>query len=723
METLEKSGEHVTPEQNQYILLKKRSRTKLVLNADSEPEFEGWLKTLLNVTAQLKDAETQDAAVASEFNVTNVESERGRSRARGWGKAPVPTPRSKTPSREVEPPVPEKRTMEEKVGQHCFNIPRFPDGIFQDGLLDREEPEEKQTDNYDKDSLEEFVAKESEITKNTEYQSEWSAGVFVDSDGKVKLELENDGLEEETDDHEDESKDRENGVSSEKEDDEDEAEYEVKWCTPVGVRSDESSSEDEKGPTFAPNQHPVDHKFSDGIVWETIEECEEEEETEAEGCMQRDVKIHEEVGQKASNPPICQEVNQQPTVRTMRPPGVSADQPVVDERMEGWNGEGALSNQLTGLQGLHTGSPSVSTTCTLKPSSQAVKGEAMRPEEYEAMQDEVGNISVRNLATFWEDLTRRVAGEEAEKKESANIKKKWNSMPELKGQVVKRKLPEATARQKVQKVEDSQDRETKCRDIEVVKSDYVVDDVELCRSVSIKDRREMFESLEKASRRETKKLWSSMPSLKQERRLPSPEKVRVSWQDERPVEVRERSQGADLVKTLQELTPSQILPPVTPLVVTNVVSIPGREESNSSSDSLNSSLTSASTVVPSTNHPWELASLQEDSAGEIYTGQIVPGQDFNLFVVENGTEVPLTPLSQRKSLFERPGSERRRWECSQPARSWERPVVEKEREETNSESLPTELVKSSSKSYIEEEQDVLQNINVVRRVKMKFLDG
>ena len=273
METLEKSGEHVTPEQNQYILLQKRSRTKLVLNADSEPEFEGWLKTLLNVTAQLKEAETQDAAIASEFSVTNVESERGRSRARGWGKAPVPTPRSKTPSREVEPPVPEKRTMEEKVRQHCFNIPRFPDGIFQDGLLDREEPEEKQTDNYDKDSLEEFVAKESEITKNTEYQSEWSAGVFVDSDGKVKLELENASLEEETDDHEEERKDKENEMSSEKEDDEDEAEYEVKWCTPVGVRSDESSSEDEKGPTFALSQHPVDHKFSDGIVWETIEEC------------------------------------------------------------------------------------------------------------------------------------------------------------------------------------------------------------------------------------------------------------------------------------------------------------------------------------------------------------------------------------------------------------------------------------------------------------------
>ena len=112
METLEKSGDYVTPEQNQYIVLKKRSRTKLVLNADSEPEFEGWLKTLLSVTEQLKESEGLD----SESNLTKVESERGRSRTRGWGKAPVPTPRSKTPSRE-DPPVPGKRQMEDKVRQ------------------------------------------------------------------------------------------------------------------------------------------------------------------------------------------------------------------------------------------------------------------------------------------------------------------------------------------------------------------------------------------------------------------------------------------------------------------------------------------------------------------------------------------------------------------------------------------------------------------------------
>ena len=116
--------------------------------------------------------------------------------------------------------------------------------------------------------------------------------------------------------------------------------------------------------------------------------------------------------------------------------------------------------------------------------------------------------------------------------------------------------------------------------------------------------------------------------------------------------------------------------------------------------------------------------MQEDSAGEIYTGPPQPGQDFHLFVVENGTEVPLTPLSQRKSLFERPGSEGRRgWEGSQQTRSWEKPVVGKAEENDSSESLPTELVRSSSRTYIEEEQDVLQNINVVRRVKMRFLDS
>ena len=602
----------------------------------------------------------------------------------------------------------------------------------QERPTDDEDAKPLQSDNYDRDSLEEFVAKEAEVTEEAEKST---ANTYIDIDGKWKLELEDNGLEEETNDHEERGKEDEEEEEGQYEEsskinpeEEEEEEYEVKWCTPVGVRSDESSSEDEKGPSFGTNQ-PADHKFSDGIVWETIEECDEEE-TESECCVQPGIKVQEEAAQKAVDPPTCQEVIQQQPVKGLRM-GVFA-QPVVPERMEGWEGGGA-SSQLAGLQGLRTGSPSSSANqpfnCTLNPSNQRVKKEDMRPEEYEAMHEEVGNISVRNLATFWEDLTRRVVGEEAQPAESSNIKKKWNSMPELKGQIVKRRLPETTRQQKVSKMEDPEDEEPlQYKETEVVKSDFVVDDVELCRSVSIKDRREMFESLEKQSRREMKKQWSSMPSLKHERRLPSPEKGRVSWQDEKEVEMRERSPVKEVKKTLQELTQSQVLPPVTPLVVTNVVSSPGREELNSSSDSLNSSLTSSSTVIPSTNQAWELASLQEDSAGEIYTGPPQPGQDFHLFVVENGTEVPLTPLSQRKSLFERAGSEGRRgWEGSQQTRSWEKPaVVERwkaEEKKKSSESLPTELVRSSSRTYIEEEHDVLQNINVVGRVKMRFLDS
>ena len=37
---------YVHSERVKYIVLKKKSRTKLVLNADTQTEFDGWLKTL-----------------------------------------------------------------------------------------------------------------------------------------------------------------------------------------------------------------------------------------------------------------------------------------------------------------------------------------------------------------------------------------------------------------------------------------------------------------------------------------------------------------------------------------------------------------------------------------------------------------------------------------------------------------------------------------------------
>jgi hypothetical protein len=213
----------------------------------------------------------------------------------------------------------------------------------------------------------------------------------------------------------------------------------------------------------------------------------------------------------------------------------------------------------------------------------------------------------------------------------------------------------------------------------VVKSDYVVDDVDLCRSVSIKERREMFESLEHGRRREITKQWSSMPSLKPEAALPAP-----------------------------------------PLLVTSAITCCHREDPHSSSDSVCSSLTSSSTVVPAP----ELLSLVEDSAGEIYTGSQDGSQ---LFLVENGSEVPLTPLVQRKTVFERftlMHSDTRdvlERPASREARSLGQEAEARPASPRGSISLPAQLVRSSSRSYIEEEKDVLKNINIVNKVKKKFL--
>merc|ERR1712226_1386370 len=124
----------------------------------------------------------------------------------------------------------------------------------------------------------------------------------------------------------------------------------------------------------------------------------------------------------------------------------------------------------------------------------------MKLEEYESMQEEVSNISVKNLATFWEDLSKQVQGELV-RQESPSIRKKWNSMPELKTQVVKRKLPDATTQKKVRKIEEKgEEGKVDKENREIIKSNYIVNDVDLCRSVSIKDRREMFESFEMKTR-------------------------------------------------------------------------------------------------------------------------------------------------------------------------------------------------------------------------------
>mgnify|MGYP001162933457 FL=1 len=142
----------------------------------------------------------------------------------------------------------------------------------------------------------------------------------------------------------------------------------------------------------------------------------------------------------------------------------------------------------------------------------------------------------------------------------------------------------------------------------------------------------------------------------------------------------------------------------------------------------------------------------DESNGEIYTDKPIldevdnetttSADSIGLYVVENGREYPLVPLKERKSLFEN------KTISKVHHASVVKPIVKEIRVKSTSfvenqddvkmdtvkiEEPPkarktlmmkkTEVVKSSAMPYIIEEQEVLQNINLVSRIKTKFANG
>ena len=94
---------HIHSEDVKYIVLKKKSRTKLVLNADSPTEFDGWLTTLdieIKRQEELQSPEKTESFVTVDRVESPGQAERGRGESRVRSKAPVPAPRTRTPSRE-----------------------------------------------------------------------------------------------------------------------------------------------------------------------------------------------------------------------------------------------------------------------------------------------------------------------------------------------------------------------------------------------------------------------------------------------------------------------------------------------------------------------------------------------------------------------------------------------------------------------------------------------
>merc|ERR1711915_323743 len=304
-------------------------------------------------------------------------------------------------------------------------------------------------------------------------------------------------------------------------------------------------------------------------------------------------------------------------------------------------------------------------------------------KDSDAIKDEIGTISVKNMAKFWEEVSKKIM-EEASKAEP-KIQKKWNSMPDLKDRFEKRKLPLGPTDNPHKKHEMKEENifleQPHISDKNIVKSDEIIDDVDLCRSVSIRDRKQMFEMMAKQARKEKKKQWSSMPSLKQDihqSRATSPsERGKVHWEDDirsgeedtveasRPPRgkppVKEIMKNFEVIKSRQHLSVtkhneisnryshSRLKSPVSPLLHTNEV-FSYKDDFHSSSESISSSLTSASTVVPRSPG---ILSMLEDSGGEIYTDSTGNSHDeHGLFVVENGTEFALTPVNKRKSIFE-----------------------------------------------------------------------
>ena len=150
----------------------------------------------------------------------------------------------------------------------------------------------------------------------------------------------------------------------------------------------------------------------------------------------------------------------------------------------------------------------------------------------------------------------------------------------------------------------------------------------------------------------------------------------------------------------------------------------------------------------------------DESNGEIYTDRpnqendtqtpdneqpedILNQSSIGLYVVENGKEYPLLPISQRKSLFEPNPSVKLSFRAATSTSNLaaasnssltktassilaskeetviSRPIMIKSQEKRNISIEPP--IKSASVPYIMEEQEVLQNIDLVAKIKTKFV--
>ena len=611
-----------------YIILLKKSKTKLVLKADSPAEFDGWLRTIKTVS-ELKTGEGEqvnsEESVKSKHRYENVEvseTENGKELVKIKGKAPVPTPRSKTPSLEMTS-LQTESIVTINIEENNLNL---ENSVHSPEICKKNENGSTKVE--DKDHL------SVENSNNHDNQSM----TIVDIDEADNSEIE---------------------------------ENLIKPCLPIPVSASSedstssSSDADEEKPRFCTPIISMGHKFSDGIVWETIEECDEENISSSESekvdtgmnhaekeadVVNMKIDFHEgsSAGVMTAGSAPDKKARLQPHAPFITAtqaekdcdslsPKVGKSSPPPEARM--------VDYSVRYQQDLHMKDNEVTKAISVNEDAYDGNECAFCPDKKEppVSKEEIGNISVKNLAKFWEQVSQQKLEDSALK--DAAIQKKWNSMPNLK----ERK------QQKQHSIKAK--KEPIVHHAEVVKSDDIIDDVDLCRSVSLSDRKQMFEMMTVSTIGEQSKQWKSMPSLKQDK-SPStstsprpPFKSRVRWEDQSDTDdyaiERGRSPVRELVKNFQTSQPLVCFKrgssPMSPEFKSNEVRT---HESLSSSDSISSSMTgsSVSTVIDTRTRP---ASHLDDSSGEIYTDSSVT--DVNTgeegpYVLENGAEYSLTSL-------------------------------------------------------------------------------
>jgi len=362
------------------------------------------------------------------------------------------------------------------------------------------------------------------------------------------------------------------------------------------------------------------------------------------------------------------------------------------------------------------------------------------PEEPEDQQPKShdSEINVKEMKEFWEVATSPIKLSPISS--PARSPPLWKSMPNL----AKDMATQTTISSSSSSENSSSNSES---DTEVEEADVETKLIAAAKLVPIEERKKAF------IQAQTTLSWKSMPSLNKEEIKASaplplvgscyPSKLEDITLEQPIKQIKSVFEKKKSVPNLEKKMSSVSVE--TKLVSTETENVEVQATKTEAIlfplEETNLSCSSGATANPPVVYRWD-----DESNGEIYTDKPILDENLDnetttsvsdsigLYVVENGREYPLVPLKERKSLFENKTSISKVLHHA----SVVKPIVKEIKvkaeiqDEVKMDTVEieprktlkkTEVVKSSAMPYIIEEQEVLQNINLVSRIKTKFANG